>query len=168
MAHATDFAAPWSASLKVITAASCVILGILALTGLVTRGPGGVGGAIWFGAMVVVPLGVLIGSAFFIIRGYRLSPNTLTVLRPGWRIDISLANLQSAEVDPNAMKSSWRIFGNGGLFCFAGRFKNRKLGTYRALATDPSRSVVLRFEDRVVVVTPDRPKKFVSELPGSE
>ncbi len=52
------------------------------------------------------------------------------------------------------MKGSIRTFGNGGLFCFSGRFRNRKLGSYRAFATDPKLAVVLRFPDKIVVVTP--------------
>ena len=36
--------------------------------------------------------------------------------------------------------------------------------SYEAYATDPRRSVVLRFADRVVVVTPDDPSAFVEAV----
>ena len=45
-----------------------------------------------------------------------------------------------------------------------GCFWNRKLGRYRAYVTDPKRAVVLRFDDRVVVVSPDCPAEFVAAV----
>jgi hypothetical protein len=77
---------------------------------------------------------------------------------------VNLAGLQSVEAEPSAMRRSIRTFGNGGLFCIAGKFWNRRLGSYRAFATDPKRSVVLRFEDHSVVVTPDNPEAFVARV----
>ena len=50
-----------------------------------------------------------------------------------------------------------RLCGIGGLFVFCGLFWSRKLGRYRAYITDPRRAVVLRFGNKVVVVTPDEP-----------
>jgi hypothetical protein len=38
------------------------------------------------------------------------------------------------------------------------------LGRYRAYATDASKSVVLKFGDKNIVVTPDDPKAFVEAL----
>ena len=52
-------------------------------------------------------------------------------------------------------------FGNGGLFSITGRFWNRKLGRYRALATDPSRAIVLRYPKRTIVITPHDPQHFI-------
>ena len=77
---------------------------------------------------------------------------------------IALTDLVAAEVDSNAMAKSVRTFGNGGLFCFAGYFWNKKLGTYRAFATDLKRCVVLKFPNRTVVVTPDNPEEFVARI----
>ena len=59
------------------------------------------------------------------------------------------------------MRGSVRVFGNGGLFSITGRFWNRKLGWYRAYATDPSRAVVLRYPKRTVVITPHDPQHFI-------
>ena len=77
---------------------------------------------------------------------------------------MNLQDLQTAEIDPEAMNRSIRLFGNGGLFCFAGQFRNKKLGRYRAYATDPKLAVILRFTDKVVVVTPGSPDRFVAQL----
>jgi len=38
---------------------------------------------------------------------------------------------------------------------------NTKLGAYRAYATDPKRSVDLKFRDQTAVVSPDSPDDFV-------
>ncbi len=81
--------------------------------------------------------------------------------RVGWVSTVNLSGLVSAEVDPFAITKSLRLFGNGGMFCFAGVFRNKRLGTFRLFGTDPGRAVVLRFPGRTVVVTPDRPEEFV-------
>ena len=53
----------------------------------------------------------------------------------------------------------------GGLFSIGGRnCRNRRLGRYDAYATDPARCVVLRFPDRIVVMTPDDPDAFVEAI----
>ena len=72
--------------------------------------------------------------------------------------------LQSADLQPGALRGSLRLFGNGVLFSFTGLFWNRTLGKYRAFLTDPKRAVVLRLPPRTVVVSPDRPEQFVAEI----
>jgi len=59
------------------------------------------------------------------------------------------------------MRGSLRLFGNGGLFAITGWFWNRKLGRYRAFATDPARAVVLRYATRRILLTPDDVQKFI-------
>ena len=83
-------------------------------------------------------------GALFSIRGYRLEGGVLLVQRLGWNSRIDLAGLQSAEADPAAMNGSIRTFGNGGFFCFAGAYWNRRLRSYRAFVTHPRHAVVLR------------------------
>lgn len=159
---ATDtFDAPWGGSLKLITALCVVILVGIALIGLFT---GPEDNRYWFLGMVVTPLLVLLLGSLFTIRGYVLGKDQLLIRRPGWNTRLDLDGLQSAEVDNLAVMGSLRTFGNGGLFCFAGWFRNRRLGTYRMFATDPSRAVVLRFSQRTVVVTPGDPDNFVKQL----
>ena len=144
-----------------MTALCVVILVGIPLLG-VSTGPQG--SLLWDLSMVLVPLGILVGSAFFTIRGFVLTRDRLLIWRLVWNTHLDLTGLISAEVDPEAMSRSLRTFGIGGLFCFAGAFRNRKLGSYRAFATDKARCVVLRFADRTVVVTPDPPDAFVTEI----
>jgi hypothetical protein len=66
--------------------------------------------------------------------------------------------------DPEAMRRSLRLFGNGGMFGFTGWLRNRRLGVYRAFATDPARAVVLTLGQRKIVITPADPAAFVRAL----
>lgn len=161
----TAFKAPWSRSLKWMTGLSVGILLFIPALGL-TMGPRYL--LLWSLGMVVMPLAVLLIGAFFVIRGYELAAGKLLVHRLGWRSAIDLSGLTGVAIDPEAMNGSLRTFGNGGLFAFSGAFWNRRLGHYRAFATDPGRAVVLRFGPKTVVVTPDDPKAFAASLsPGT-
>ncbi|MCK5740290.1 hypothetical protein KAH55_13970 [bacterium] len=156
-----SFTAPWSNSLKVSTLLVTVLLLSITVVGIFT-GPQDT--ITWFLSMVVMPPVMLLIFAFFAIRGYAITNDSLFVQRIGWNSTINLAGLESATVMVDAMDNSFRTFGNGGAFCFAGKFHNRKLGPYRAFATDPKRSVVLKWSNRTVVVTPNQPDVFVAEL----
>jgi hypothetical protein len=160
------FKAPWSAALIVMTifcGLLCLSCPIGALFFLKTTMKGSMP-AILKWCVITVPLIALLGSALFVVRGYRVTGATLSVLRAGWETKFDLSGLTEARVDPDAFKGSLRLFGNGGFFCFAGWFRNQKLGVYRALATDASKGVVLRFQKKVLVVTPDDPARFVAAL----
>ncbi|PIG90949.1 PH domain-containing protein [Gloeocapsopsis sp. IPPAS B-1203] len=155
------FKAPWAISLIAITTViSALLLGVI-LVGLLTGPRSDIA---WIVAMVVIPLVILLTSVFFSIRGYAIADDTLYIQRIGWNTKIDLRNLTSADVDPQAMRNSLRKWGNGGLFSYSGKFYNRKLGNYQAYATDPSKAVVLKLRDRTIVVTPEHPERFVSQV----
>lgn len=156
-----QFNAPWGRMLILITSAAVAMLVGMPVAGLI-RDAGDRG--IWFLSTVAAPLTILLVAVPFAIRKYGVTANALHVYRLGWKSVISLDQLHDVTVDPQAMKRSLRVFGNGGLFCFAGLFRNKRLGPYRAYATKPELAVVLRFTDRVVVVTPEMPDKFAAKL----
>lgn len=112
----------------------------------------------------VLPLLILAGTLATMIRGYTLTDDTLIIHRLAWGSKLDLAALQSVAADERAMSGSIRLWGNGGLFSITGRFYNHRLGHYRAYATHPRRSVVLKFKDKTVVITPDHPDVFVETL----
>ncbi|MEC7906309.1 MAG: PH domain-containing protein [Verrucomicrobiota bacterium] len=155
------FNAPWGRSLKLATGLCLVIVFGIFLIGILVE-PKNV--AYWRIGMLWIPGGLLIVSFFFSIRNYQLLESTLLIQRIGWKSTIDLTDLKSVQVDPTAMSKSIRLFGNGGLFCFAGIFRNNKLGRYRALATSPKNSVILRFPNRTVVVTPEDPDGFAEMI----
>lgn len=160
------FAAPWSTLLKWTTAVATTVLLVIAGVGLFSTPPGGQQAVqwVWWWSMVGTPLGVIVFCMACMIKGYELSADALHILRPGWRVRIDLSSLTGAEVNAQAMSRSFRTFGNGGLFCFAGWFRNKTLGSYRAFATDPKRAVVLKLGNKTIVVTPDDPQGFVKAL----
>ena len=151
------FPAPWSGALRVITGLTAAALVILVVVGLVLP-PMPLPARL---AMVLLPPLFLVAGALFAICGYELTTGSLLVLRPGWKTRLPLAGLKSAVADPKATSRTLRTCGNGGFFSFSGWYYNKALGAYRMFATDPARAVVLTFEKRRVVVTPDDPEAFV-------
>lgn len=158
------FGAPWSTLLKGVTAFAVAILMAVGIVFLTVFPRQMDAGRLPFALAMAGIFSSLLGSALFVVRGYELEPNVLLIRRLFWSTRIPLDNLANAWADPAATKGSLRLFGNGGLFVFAGLFTNRKLGRYRAFATEPRNAVVLRFPDRTVVVTPDRPSQFLQAL----
>jgi hypothetical protein len=154
-----EFRAPWGRSLRLATGMSVAIL--LALPALgVLAGPRTL--LLWWIAMVVFPLAILVGALPFVVRGYVLTEHALEIRRLGWVTTLPLRGLEAASGDVELLRGSLRIFGNGGLFSISGWFWNRRLGVYRAFATDLSRAVVLRFRDRrPVLVTPHDTQHFL-------
>jgi len=160
------FKAPWGAPLVLMTVVCTLMCVCLPLPGLMI----GLGGAMppWAASIiVVVPLLAVVISAVFMVRGYVLTDTSLIIKRLGWVSRLDLSHLNSVTVDPDALPGSLRVFGNGGFFSFTGWFRNKKLGAYRAFATDAKRAVVLRFADKTVVITPDDPQKFAAEIKPS-
>ncbi len=56
------------------------------------------------------------------------------------------------------------IFGNGGFFSITGIFWDKKLGLYRAFVTNEKNSIVLKFIDKVIVISPDNPQDMITNL----
>jgi hypothetical protein len=156
-----QFAAPWSAALIVMTIfGSLVLLGVSFLVGYLEPPR-----EVTIRWLVAIPCLLLpLWFALFAIRGYQIEARELRVNRPLWSTRIPLEDLRETAVDPEAMRRALRLFGNGGLFAFTGWFRNRRLGTFRAFATDPARAVVLTFPHRRIVVTPRDPAAFVQAL----
>lgn len=157
------FRAPWSTTLKVMTAFSVVIL--TTMTALFAAlFPRDLLGGVTVTLTTLFVAATLLGSALFVVRGYEVGSGFLRIRRLLWSTEFALAELQAAWPDPTAMSRSLRLFGNGGLFVFAGLFWSRQLGRYRAFATLPRNAVVLQLQRRAVVVTPDDPDRFLAAL----
>jgi hypothetical protein len=161
--HATEFAAPWGRSVKLASG----LVGLIALG--ITLVPfaaeaASPGQARWAWLMPVVVVLIFGITSLFAVRGYRLTPHELWVRRLLWWTRLSLRDLRAAEVDPEAMKGALRTAGNGGYLALTGWFWSRRLGHFRALVTDPQRGVVLRFKEKLLVVSPEDPDAFVQAL----
>ncbi|HEX7116578.1 MAG TPA: PH domain-containing protein [Steroidobacter sp.] len=153
-----EFRAPWTKELRV----SSVILTLLLLAATVAisllrpsiPAPLHVLLAAW--PVIMIVLGLV-----FMVRGYVLTEDAILVRRLGWSTRLPLESLQSVSGDGHAMRGSIGLFNNTGLFSITGVYFNRKLRRYRALATDPSRAVVLRYPKRTIVITPHDPQQFI-------
>ena len=154
------FQAPWSGSLKLLSVLGGVAFAGAGVALLIAPGPPPVAR----GAILAVFLLIPVLCALYTIRGYEIGRDALYVQRLLWRTRISLQGLQAVEADPEATRRSFRALGNGGLFSFSGWYRNKKLGPYRLCATDPRRSVVLRFPTRIWVVSPDRTDEFIQAI----
>ena len=159
-------AAPWSLAVKVAsTLASAVLIAVaLSLAGGLShasRVP--VGGALHDLLFVLPPL-VLAIALLFVVRSYEVDGGELRVQRLLWTTTVPLDGIERAWHDPKAMSRSLRLFGNGGLFSITGWFRNRALGRYRAFVTNPHAAVVLRTRSRVLVLSPDDPRRFLEDV----
>ena len=152
------YRAPWSRLLVGMSIVATVICAGTAASLAVFVPAPGIGSAVWL-LVAIPPI-----SALFIVRGYRITPDAILVLRPGWVSRLPRAALASASFEPGVMRRSLRLCGNGGFFSFTGFYWNRELGRHRVFVTDGQRTVVLRYANRTVVVSPDRPEEFVREL----
>ena len=165
MQEMRSFSAPWGLRVTLMTGVALVIfLGpvvTLLLAGLMENP----GLALLAGSLLLVCITfLLLVARAYRIQGYVVSRDGVVVLRPGKNLSFDLAELESVEIDPKAMRWTYKAC-NGGLFSFGGKnCRNRRLGRYDAYATDPARSVVLRFPDRIVVMTPDDPHAFVEAI----
>ena len=118
------------------------------------------GASAWTGWL---SLALVAGCALTSIRGYTITPEAILIHRPLWDTRLPLAGLQSARQE---RVSPWRgiRIGNPGFFSCTGWCYRPGLGLYRVFATNGSDRVVLRYTNRIVVVTPSAPDDFVREL----
>jgi Bacterial PH domain len=161
MMQSIEFRAPWSRTLRTLTVLSLSILVIVLLAALYAPVPG-----VPFirPLLVLLTLAVGVGALPFMVRGYVLTQDAVLVKRLGWSTRLPLQGIKSVAGDVEAMRGAWRLFGNGGLYSFTGEFWSRRIGRFRALATDPHRAVVLRYPSRTIVITPHDPQHFIMRL----
>ena len=111
-----------------------------------------------------VPVMILLGTLPFLVRGYTLTEHELVVHRLGWSNRFARAQILSAEADPEVFRSAVRVCGSAGLFGFFGSFWSKPLGLFRAYCTNICGCIVVRLRDRVIVVSPDEPERFLVAL----
>ena len=154
------YQAPWGKSLKVVSALLVVLaVGMLIGASFLPHGtPGWRLGTRWGLAAVVL------GCLPFMVLGYEITADAIFIRRPFWKTRLDRRNLKSAAVVADAMSRCIRTCGNGGGFSFTGWYWSKSLGSFHAYVTDQRRTVVLRFEKRTVLISPDRPEDFVKDL----
>jgi hypothetical protein len=120
----------------------------------------GSGSSFLVGSLLVA---LTIMCALFAIRGYTITADAILIHRLFWATQLPLAGLKSARFEIAATRWGIRA-GNGGFFSCTGFRYNRSLGFHRVFVTDGARTVVLRYANRIVVVSPKDPEAFVRDL----
>jgi hypothetical protein len=156
-------AAPWSTLLKVTSAVSTLLLAGVSYGAWRAAPAAGLAHTVGT-AVAVVPSAVAFGALLFVVTGYEVDAQRLRVGRLLWATTFSLAGLSRVWKDPDVIKGSLRVVGNGGLLSFSGLFWSRRLGRYRLYATDLKRSVVLVTPERILVVSPEDPDEFLRHI----
>jgi hypothetical protein len=158
------FKAPWGRSLIVLSALSTLLcLGIAFFPHTAATAANG-----HFFWLRLLPVLLIIGAAVFTIRGYTITPEAILVRRLWWTTRLPLTHLESAEFRPDAMRGSIHTFGNGGFFSFSGFYRSRLLGSFRAFVTDLHPTVILRYRQRTIVVSPSDPESFIHDVIPSD
>jgi hypothetical protein len=156
------YKAPWGTTLIVMSA-------------LVTVLCVGISAGAWWAAFAghqpslvrcaaLLPVTLLLVTVLFTIRGYTITSEAVLVHRLLWDTRLPRSGLESAQVEPDAMRGGLRTFGNGGGFSFSGFYWSKRLGSFRAFVTDLHRTVVLHYTHRRVVLSPEAPEDFVRDL----
>lgn len=148
------FRAPWGRELVLMSGIALFTIGVPTIIQ-------------WYQGHVVIGsvlLAILLIPVTLTVRGYEVAPRELRIRRLCWDTRWPLDGLAVARLRPNAMAGSWRIWGNGGMFGFTGRFSNAALGRYRAYVTDHKRTVVIDSPHGILVVSPDRPEQFIAAI----
>lgn len=150
----TRFKAPWGHELTMLSVIGALTVGVPIVINVVR-------GHVAISTLLIGILLIIVGT---MVRGYEVTPTAILIHRPlritRWPLDAT----SRATVRPSVMARSWRIWANGGLFSFSGRFSNGALGRYTAFVTDLKRTVVVETPKGIVVVSPDSPAAFVDTL----
>lgn len=149
------FRAPWGRDVTILTGLGLFTVGLP------------LGLAIWRGRplfVIALLTTILATAASLCVRGYEVVPGELRIRRLLWSTRWPLDPSTRATIRPDAMRGSWRTWGNGGLFAVSGHFSGSGLGRYRAFVTDAARTVVLETRRGIVVVSPERPAEFSAAI----
>ncbi len=154
MTQAEYRSAPLDIMAKIVTVVMIVAAGVVPfLPGMVMY------------TVVILPA-ILFITWLFSVTGFSVENNCLIVSRPLWKTTISIPPDSVAGVEPEIKVGLLRTFGNGGLFGYTGRFRNRKLGFFNAYATNWKHAVSITsaLQDFCVVVTPENVEGFIQRI----
>jgi len=127
------------------------------------------GGKMVSGLVSLFLLGAYIETYLFRPVSYEVNDDFLIIHRPLNDVSISRQSLNKVElVDKEKLKHAKGTFKIVGFFGYFGKFANQQLGSFTMYATRKNKTVLIETTDnRKVVLTPDRPAKFVKQLQNS-
>src|SRR5690348_5669614 len=107
------FKAPWSRTLIVLSSLTTVLCLTVALWQWHTLAAMHIDTLRFW--LALLPLALVLGAALFTVRGYSVAADEVLVHRLFWTTRLPRKEMQSARFEPEAIRRSIRIFGNGGL-----------------------------------------------------
>lgn len=125
--------------------------------------------------LVSLPVILLLLSIYwaaFLYRplNYEIKEGSILIHRPIKDIIIDQFDIKMVvAVEARQLKSTLRTFGVGGLFGYFGRFYNATIGSMTLYATKHNKDSVMikTTNNRIILITPDEPEKFVAEFKKS-
>ena len=124
------------------------------------------GGKIVSGLISLFLLAAYIYTYLFRPVSYEINDNFLIIHRPINDVIISRIRLNSVQlVDSAELKHTTGAFRIEGLFGYFGKCANKQLGSFIMYTTRRNKTVLIETTDnRKVVLSPDRPTKFIRQL----
>lgn len=101
----------------------------------------------------------------FVLRPihYEIIPGKIIIRRLILPVEIERSQIQKVVLlDKDKIGWSVRVFGNGGLFGYYGKFANSQLGSMTWYATRRDKPVLVQTIDKKIILTPDEPAQFVA------
>jgi hypothetical protein len=145
------FSASYDVTTKIISVIVCCAL---------------IGGAIIGRSVVGTCIAVIVlGAAYaFSPRSYAIFGGSVLIKRLIGDIRIPLSEIREVRAaDAEDLRGCIRVFGNGGLFGYYGKFRTSKLGICDWYVTQRSKSVIIAAGTKVFVISPDDVNGFISE-----
>lgn len=114
----------------------------------------------------LVLIATILISWGFSTTGYKIFGNELNIKRPFGNKSFDVRDIKTAEkITRSELQFSIRKFGNGGFFGYYGKYWNKKFGSMSWFATNLNNAILMTFiGGKKIVLTPDEPKKFLSEI----
>jgi len=109
------------------------------------------------GGVILLLILVFTGCYLFSVNDYAIDGGNLLIRRPVGDKKIPISEISDArKIEQGEMFGTIRIFGNGGLFGYYGKFYNRSLGSMTVYTTQRKNRVLLQMKNgKKIVLSPD-------------
>jgi hypothetical protein len=158
------FEAPWDGSLSAITIGAIAL--VLAVTAFVISAGLRSGDSVLLGVTIAATLPGLLsvfGCYCWSPRAYAIGVTGVRIERLVGAIELPLSSIREVQPLDDTMRLK-RVFGVGGVFGYYGTYSEAELGNVKLYATRSAGRVALVTAEGTVVVTPEPPGLFVSEV----
>jgi len=118
------------------------------------------------GLTVLLSVGIFGSVAWFAPWGYVVRPDAIVVSRLGPPLVIAYDRIREVRrTDSREIGFAWRVFGSGGFLGWFGAFRSRRLGEFRAYATNRRDLVLItKTNGAKIVISPHPPDAFLDAV----